>query len=171
MLYMHNKFTMEFLITKENIYRWLTEVKDPEIPVLSLVDLGVITGVTIDNTTVKIEMTPTFVGCPALDFMQEDIRKVMKEHGVEKVEIQVTYKRPWTSDMISDDGRKALKKFGLAPPPGRQLFEDLDVLEHAECPRCGNKDTELRNTFGPTLCRSIHYCNDCREAFEQFKPL
>lgn len=162
---------MGFPITKENVYAWLAEVKDPEIPVLSLVDLGVITGVSIDDSAVKIEMTPTFVGCPALEFMQDDIREVMRAHGVERVEIQVTYKRPWTSDMISEEGKKALKKFGLAPPPERRLFEDLDVLGHAECPRCGNKETELRNIFGPTLCRSIHYCNQCREAFEQFKPL
>jgi ring-1,2-phenylacetyl-CoA epoxidase subunit PaaD len=87
------------------------------------------------------------------------------------VEIEVSYKRPWTSDMISVKGKKALKEFGLAPPPERQLFTDLDILLHAECPRCGKSNTELRNTFGPTLCRSIHYCNDCREAFEQFKPL
>lgn len=162
---------MRTMITKEKIYTWLAEVKDPEIPVLSLVDLGVISEVTIDDTTVTIEMTPTFVGCPALNFMQDEIRKVMSAHGVTKVDILVTYRRPWTSDMISENGKKALKEFGLAPPPGRQLLEDLSVLEHAECPRCGKRDTELRNIFGPTLCRSIHYCNNCREGFEQFKPL
>lgn len=158
-------------ITSENIYTWLSEVKDPEIPVLSLVDLGVITDVTIEGKNVRIEMTPTFVGCPALDLMQSEIRQVLLSKGIETVKIEVSYKRPWTSDMISEKGKRALKEFGLAPPPERYLFTDLEVLEHAECPRCGNSNTELRNTFGPTLCRSIHYCNDCREAFEQFKPL
>ena len=146
-------------------------MKDPEIPVLSLVDLGVITEAEIIGNRIRIELTPTFVGCPALEMMQQEIRAVLQKRGLDQVSIHVSYKKPWTSDMISEDGRNALKKFGLAPPPSRQLFSDLDVLEHAECPRCGNTNTELRNTFGPTLCRSIHYCNDCKDAFEQFKPL
>lgn len=157
-------------ITIENIYEWLSEVNDPEIPVLSLVDLGVITDVKVEGNNARIEMTPTFVGCPALDLMQSEIRQTLHSKGIETVEIQISFKRPWTSDMISEKGKKALKEFGLAPPPERHLFTDLEIL-HAECPRCGSPNTELRNTFGPTLCRSIHYCNDCREAFEQFKPL
>jgi phenylacetate-CoA oxygenase, PaaJ subunit len=158
-------------ITKDKIYKLLSQVKDPELPVLSLVDLGVITEVRLDDDRVSIEMTPTFVGCPALDMMQRDIRETLQENGINEVDIKVSYKRPWTSDMISEKGKEALRKFGLAPPPPRQLFEDLEVLEHAACPRCGNTNTDLKNTFGPTLCRSIHYCNDCREAFEQFKPV
>lgn len=158
-------------ITRDNIYAWLEEVKDPEIPVLSLVDLGVITAVTVDHEQVKIEMTPTFVGCPALDMMKNEIREVLYKNGIDKVDIEVSYKKPWNSDLISEKGRQALKRFGLAPPPPRELFTDLDVLEHAACPRCDGTNTELRNTFGATLCRSIHYCNDCKEAFEQFKPL
>lgn len=158
-------------ITKDQIYSWLEEVKDPEIPVLSLVDLGVITDITVAGTTVKIDITPTFVGCPALDTMQSDIREVLRQKGMQKIEIAVSYKNPWTSDRISHKGKQALKKFGLSPPPPRQLFSELEMLEHAVCPRCGNVNTQLRNTFGPTLCRSIHYCNDCKEAFEQFKPV
>lgn len=158
-------------ITRTDVLAWLEEVKDPEIPVLSLNDLGVITDVTIEGGDVRIEMTPTFVGCPALDMMKSEIREVLLTNGIASVDINVSYKVPWTSDKISEKGREALKKFGLAPPPSRDLFADLDVLERAFCPRCGQNNTELRNTFGPTLCRSIHYCNDCREAFEQFKPL
>jgi len=158
-------------ITAARVMEWLEEVKDPEIPVLSLVDLGVITTVTVENNAVSIELTPTFVGCPALDMMQSDIREILSGNGVSRVDIKVSYREPWTSDKISEKGRAALKEFGLAPPPSRAVFADLDVLEHASCPRCGQSNTELKNTFGPTLCRSIHYCNDCREAFEQFKPL
>lgn len=159
-------------ITINDIYSWLEEVKDPEIPVLSLVDLGVITNVQVQGSDVEIEMTPTFVGCPALDMMKNDITEVLKKNGVQNVLIDVSFKRPWTSDSISDKGKAALKKFGLAPPPSAQnLFTDIDILEHVPCPRCSGTDTELRNPFGPTLCRSIHYCNTCKEAFEQFKPL
>jgi ring-1,2-phenylacetyl-CoA epoxidase subunit PaaD len=159
-------------ITSDQVYEWLEEVKDPEIPVLSLVDLGVITAITVHHDHVKIEMTPTFVGCPALDMMQHDIREVLAGKGIQRIDIEVSYRKPWTSDRISDKGKEALKKFGLSPPPPRtQFFDELAVLEHAVCPRCGNSNTDLKNTFGPTLCRSIHYCNDCKEAFEQFKPL
>lgn len=159
-------------ISTNDIYHWLEEVKDPEIPVLSLVDLGVITGVAIDGEKVSIEMTPTFVGCPALDMMKSDIREVLSNHGVKHVDIEVSFRKPWSSDSISEKGKAALKSFGLAPPPSaKTLFTDIDVLEHVPCPRCSGTDTELKSPFGPTLCRSIHYCNNCREAFEQFKPL
>jgi ring-1,2-phenylacetyl-CoA epoxidase subunit PaaD len=159
------------MITTNMIYTWLEEVKDPEIPVLSLVDLGVITDITITGDDIKIEMTPTFVGCPALDMMKSEIKEVLIRHGAQNVDIIVSFKRPWNSDLISERGKEALKKFGLAPPPPREVFTDLEVLERAICPRCNLTNTELKNTFGATLCRSMHYCNDCREAFEQFKPL
>ena len=158
-------------ITQDQIYSWLEEVKDPEIPVLSLVDLGVITNVQLSDAGVKIEMTPTFVGCPALDMMKNEIHEVLTRKGVDNISIEVTFRKAWTSDLISEKGKLALKKFGLAPPPSREIFTELEVLEHAACPRCNGTDTELKNAFGPTLCRSIHYCNNCKEAFEQFKPL
>ncbi|MCU0358330.1 MAG: phenylacetate-CoA oxygenase subunit PaaJ [Cyclobacteriaceae bacterium] len=163
---MHNS------ITKEEVLTWLEEVKDPEIPVLSLVDLGVITAVDIRPEGVTITMTPTFVGCPAMDMMKSDVLEVLHKHGITHAEVQVSFREPWTSDKISTRGREALKSFGLAPPPsGKNLFTDIDVLEHATCPRCNGTNTELKSPFGPTLCRSIHYCLDCREAFEQFKPV
>ena len=159
-------------ITATDIYQWLEEVKDPEIPVLSLVDLGVITNGHVEGLQVAIEMTPTFVGCPALDMMKGDIIEVLQKNGIQKVDIEVSFRKPWTSDSITEKGKAALKKFGLAPPPSAQtLFTDIDILERVACPRCAGTDTELKNPFGPTLCRSIHYCNTCKEAFEQFKPL
>jgi ring-1,2-phenylacetyl-CoA epoxidase subunit PaaD len=153
------------------IYTWLEEVKDPEIPVLSLVDLGVITEVSVAEDGVQITMTPTFVGCPAIDMMKQEVKEVLEKHGIAKVDIQISFKKPWSSDLISEKGKQALKKFGLAPPPSMEIYPDLDVLEHAECPRCSGTDTDLKTPFGPTLCRSIHYCNTCKEAFEQFKPI
>lgn len=158
-------------MTKDQVLEWLEEVKDPEIPVLSLIDLGVITDVQIENSYVKIEMTPTFVGCPALDMMKSEIHETLTKHGVKNISIDVTFRKVWTSDLISEKGKQALKKFGLAPPPSREIFTELEVLDHATCPRCEGTNTELKNAFGPTLCRSIHYCNTCKEAFEQFKPL
>ncbi|MDH4298912.1 MAG: phenylacetate-CoA oxygenase subunit PaaJ, partial [Cyclobacteriaceae bacterium] len=104
-------------LTTAIIYSWLEEVKDPEIPVLSLLDLGVITAVHIDGEMVQIEMTPTFVGCPALDMMKNEISDVLHRHGVSEVEVKVSFREPWSSDKISEKGKLALKKFGLAPPP------------------------------------------------------
>jgi ring-1,2-phenylacetyl-CoA epoxidase subunit PaaD len=159
------------IITRERVYTLLEEVKDPEIPVLSLVDLGVITGVHVHESTVEVEMTPTFVGCPALEIMKQEVADVLKKHGAEHVNVNVSFREPWSSDKISEKGRMALERFGLAPPPSGPIINDIDVLEYATCPRCHRRNTEVRNLFGPTLCRSIHYCLDCREAFEQFKPL
>ena len=158
-------------MTIEQIYRWLEEVKDPEIPVLSLVDLGVITEVEVLGDVVKIEMTPTFVGCPALDYMKDEVKALLKNKGIEKVNVEVSYKKAWSSDLISEKGRAALKKYGFAPPPSAHVFADLEILENAICPRCNSINTEMKSPFGPTLCRSIYYCHDCKEAFEQFKPV
>jgi ring-1,2-phenylacetyl-CoA epoxidase subunit PaaD len=157
--------------SKDIVLKLLEQVKDPEIPVLSLVDLGVITAIETRDQDVKITMTPTFVGCPALDMMKSDITEVLLKNGFSNVDIEVSFASPWNSDMISEKGKIALKKFGLAPPPSTSLIQDLEVLEHVTCPRCNGTNTELKNAFGPTLCRSIHYCNTCHEAFEQFKPV
>jgi len=158
-------------MTREQIYAWLEEVKDPEIPVLSLVDLGVITEVEVSDGGIKIEMTPTFVGCPALDYMREEVETLLKSKGITHVQVAVNYKKAWSSDLISVKGRAALQKYGFAPPPSALVFADLEILENAICPRCNHTNTEMKSPFGPTLCRSIYYCHDCQEAFEQFKAV
>ncbi|GAA0890985.1 phenylacetate-CoA oxygenase subunit PaaJ [Fulvivirga kasyanovii] len=158
-------------ITEEQILEWLDEVKDPEIPVLSLVDLGVITDIDIDDHRVRVTMTPTFVGCPAIDYMKQDISDVLNSYGIDHVDVVVSFEKSWNSNMITEKGRKALKDFGLAPPPKHNLIVDIDILERIECPNCGSTNTILNSPFGPTACRSIHHCNDCKETFEQFKPV
>lgn len=159
-------------MNRELVLQWLEAVKDPEIPVLSLIDLGVITEVDVAGDTVRVEMTPTFVGCPAMDYMRNEVVSVLTHHGVKDPQVNISLKKSWSSDHISEKGKAALKSFGLAPPPGLQgVIQDIDILQHAVCPRCNGTNTVMRSPFGPTLCRSLHYCNDCREAFEQFKPL
>jgi ring-1,2-phenylacetyl-CoA epoxidase subunit PaaD len=157
-------------MTTAQIQQWLEEVKDPEIPVLSIVDLGIITGVEINGDAVTVALTPTFTGCPALDQIKADIRETLSRKGVKDVIVEVTFRTTWTTDRITERGKEALRQFGIAPPVSGYIA-DLDILEHAICPRCNGNNTEVKNTFGATLCRSIHYCTDCREAFEQFKPL
>jgi len=159
------------MFTTQQIWKLLEEVKDPEIPVLSLVDLGVITQIIVVAEDVRIEMTPTFVGCPAMEYMKSEVEGVLKNHGIKNVDVKITFNKPWSSDLISEKGKTALKKYGLAPPPSNKLFTDLEILETAICPRCDGSNTELKSPFGPTLCRALYYCHDCKEAFEQFKPL
>ena len=159
-------------ITVKEITEWLDEVKDPEIPVLSLNDLGVITGIRIeDSGKVVVEMTPTFSGCPAMDVMQQDVADVLNKHGIHNQEVRVTFETQWNSNLISEKRRKVLAEFGLAPPPKHNMVVDIDIIERVDCPQCGSDNTEMKTPFGPTLCRSIHYCNNCGEAFEQFKPV
>lgn len=157
--------------TKEDIINWLEAVKDPEIPVISLIDLGVITNIEIDNQgTVTVDMTPTFAGCPAMDYMKKDVEQVLQAKGVAH-RVNISFDIPWSSNRITNRGRKALKSFGLAPPQKYQLVPDIDILSRVSCPYCGSQNTDLKSPFGPTLCRSLHYCNDCKQAFEQFKPV
>lgn len=158
-------------INKDQVLEWLEEVKDPEIPVLSLVDLGVIKNISIEKDCIRVDMTPTFVGCPAMDYMQKDVENTLEKYGISNYQVNITFKDPWTSKDISEKGRKALKEFGLAPPREDFVIVDIDLLEHVECPYCDSTNTELKTPFGPTLCRSLHYCHDCRQAFEQFKPV
>ena len=158
-------------ITKADVLKWLEQVKDPEIPVISLVDLGVITDIDIDQSgKITVNMTPTFAGCPAMDYMKKDVERVLRDKQLE-CEVRISFETPWSSNRISEKGRKALKNYGLAPPRRYQLIPDLEVLNKVTCPNCDSEDTEMKSPFGPTLCRSLHYCNTCQQAFEQFKPL
>jgi len=161
------------MLTKEQVLTWLEEVKDPEIPVLSLIDLGVITDVTVSENgeKVQVEMTPTFSGCPAMDYMKRNVEEVLAKYGVQNFEVRMSFDKPWNSNKISEKGKAALKNFGLAPPPEHNFILDLDILEHVKCPYCDSDNTDLKTPFGPTLCRSMHYCNNCRQMFEQFKPV
>ena len=158
----------------QEIWDALQEVADPEIPRLSVVDLGVITNVSFDEESraAHIVMTPTFTGCPAIEYMKNEIgEKVRALPFIAAANVRVSFEEPWNSNKISERGRAALRESGFAPPPKHDGYIALDVLERALCPYCGSADTELQTPFGPTLCRSIHYCRTCSEAFEQFKPL
>lgn len=156
----------------ERVWQALEGVMDPEIPVVSVVDMGIIRAVGVGVEGVTVTMTPTFSGCPALDVMRRDIMAAVRELGVGQVTVQVVLHPPWSTEWISEAGRERLRRFGLAPPPrhGGQIAS-VAFFDLAECPRCGSTNTSLRNAFGPTLCRMIWYCNECRDAFEQFKPL
>ena len=165
---------------ERRIWDELTSIQDPEIPAIGLVDLGVIGSVALgDDRTVRIELLPTFVGCPAIGVMQTEIERRIGELGVaDVVEVRLSFDPPWTSDRITAHGRERLRLSGFAPPTpalpteagsGLTELDVLAVLPVAECPYCGSRNTTLDNPFGPTLCRAIYHCADCRQPFEQFK--
>ena len=157
--------------TQDTVWAALREVMDPEIPVLSLVDLGVVREVVVTGDAVCVTMTPTFSGCPALLEMQRLIRKRLGELGAGDVTVNTVLAPPWSSDWISAKGRRRLKAFGLAPPPVHDGDVQIMLFGAVTCPRCDSDDVTIKNTFGSTLCRAIYYCNRCQDAFEQFKAL
>jgi ring-1,2-phenylacetyl-CoA epoxidase subunit PaaD len=159
-------------VTAEAVREALAGVMDPEIPVVSVVDMGIIREVDVSPEGVAVTMTPTFSGCPALDVIRHDIEAAVRGLGADQVTVRVVLHPAWSTEWITDEGREKLRQFGLAPPP-RHAGDPVSVafFDLTECPRCGSTNTSLRNAFGPTLCRMIWYCNECRDAFEQFKPL
>ncbi len=155
------------------VWATLEEIPDPEIPVLSLVELGVVKGVVVEGGRVRVDFTPTFLGCPALDAMTRSIRDRIEALGAE-VEVRVVLDDSWSTDRISPAGREKLRAAGFAPPPLRsEAAVTLVQLERGahRCPWCGSTETRLENIFGPTPCRSIRYCKACRQPFEQFKTI
>jgi ring-1,2-phenylacetyl-CoA epoxidase subunit PaaD len=158
------------ILNKEHILQALEQVTDPEIPTVSLVDLGIITGIECQDDSVQVTMTPTFVGCPAIEVMKQGVEEVLRSF-TSKGTVIVNYDIPWDSNRVTEKGRNALKDFGLAPPPKYDIVLNLDILHSVSCPYCNSQNTVLQTPFGPTLCRSIHYCNSCLQAFEQFKPV
>ena len=160
-------------VTEADVWEALAEIPDPEIPVISLVDLGVIKDVSVDDGHVRIEFTPTFMGCPALEPMKLAMERKVAELGGEP-EVRVVLDDSWSSDRITPEGREKLRAAGFAPPSPRPVGK-LDLVQLRtgafRCPYCGSTETRLENLFGPTPCRSIRYCASCRQPFEQFKTL
>ncbi len=156
----------------ERIWSALESVKDPEIPLISVVELGIIADVSTDGPAVVVKMTPTFAGCPALDLLREQITRAVAAAGFDDVRVEVVFDPPWSTDRITPEGLRKIKEFGLAPPERcGSAGATVEALQRVACPYCDSKDTTLESIFGPTLCRAIHYCNACLQSFEQFKPV
>ncbi|WP_338469686.1 1,2-phenylacetyl-CoA epoxidase subunit PaaD [Niallia sp. XMNu-256] len=154
-------------IVKEDVLEVLATVKDPEIDTVSIIDLGMVESVSIVNQSVKVEILPTFVGCPALELIRENVEKAVNRlEGVEETTVEFINSPPWTSDRVTEQGMRGLKEFGIAPPPTH--FEE-DGSWHVDCPYCGSTYVTLDNLFGPTACRSILYCKSCKNPFEAMK--
>lgn len=155
-------------IKLERVWEQLQSVKDPEIDSVSVVELGMVEAIILDERKVTINMLPTFMGCPALDIIRKNVENEIGNLALfEQVQVVFIYEPPWTSDRISSVGREKLKEFGIAPPP--EL--DRNGEWHVDCPYCGSTYTTIDNIFGPTACRSILYCRGCKNPFEAMKPI
>jgi ring-1,2-phenylacetyl-CoA epoxidase subunit PaaD len=161
------------VVTAEQVWEALAEIPDPEIPVISLVDLGVIRSVDVSGDQVRVDFTPTFLGCPALEVMRNAMTDRIAALGAEP-EVRVITDDSWSTDRITPEGREKLRASGFAPPAPRENGgpQLVQLQSNAfRCPYCGSRDTALENIFGPTPCRSVRYCRSCRQPFEQFKTI
>ena len=159
---------------EDAVWAALQEVKDPEIPAVSVLEMGMIETVEVDGDAARVVVLPTFTGCPAIDVIKSDVRAgVLTVNGINSVTVETTFSPPWTSERITQEGRAKLKEFGLAPPTGSGpvLIDSIGLPTFAVCPFCGSKNTVNENPFGPTPCRALYHCKDCRNPFEQFKPI
>ncbi|HEY0415798.1 MAG TPA: 1,2-phenylacetyl-CoA epoxidase subunit PaaD [Gaiellaceae bacterium] len=160
-------------MTAADVWAALEEIPDPEIPVISLVDLGVVRDVAVDGERVRIELTPTFLGCPALDAMRRAMEEKVSALGAQ-ADVAVIQDDSWSTDRISPAGREKLREAGFAPPAPRAAGPTTLVQLRSKafrCPYCNSRETRLENIFGPTPCRSIRWCESCRQPFEQFKTI
>jgi len=158
--------------TEAAVWRILEEVPDPEVPVLSILDLGIVRSVQVlPDGQIAIRITPTYSGCPALDAINMDIRLKLIEHGYRGVKIEQQLSPAWTTDWMTETGKQKLKAYGIAPPNPKQQFckTELFADEAVQCPRCNSYHTETISRFGSTACKSLHRCLSCGEAFDHFK--
>jgi ring-1,2-phenylacetyl-CoA epoxidase subunit PaaD len=158
----------------EAVWAFLEDVKDPEVPVLSVVELGIVRDVKVTEDGVTVVITPTYSGCPAMHVIEEDIRAGLESRGVTSVKIETVFQPAWTSDWISDGAKRKLVAYGIAAP-GRASDEGglvtLSRRTPVACPYCKSTRTTVKSEFGSTACKSINFCNDCKQPFEQFKAI
>ena len=148
----------------------LERVMDPEVPVLSIVELGIVREVEVDpGGAVTVTVTPTYSGCPAMHTIESEIRSALRQAGFASVTLKTVYAPAWTTDWISPPAREKLRAYGIAPPGAATLVSLSGPSERVQCPFCGSPDTTLQSAFGATACKSLHVCRACRQPFEHFK--
>jgi len=157
---------------KKQILSLLEQVPDPEVPVLSVIDLGIVRDVILNNNEVEVIITPTYSGCPAMDVISMEIKMLLLEHGYKKVTVTSILSPAWTTDWMTDAGKEKLKAYGIAPPNPTRAVCDIGLFaeeEAVQCPHCGSYHTRLVSQFGSTACKALYQCNDCSEPFDYFK--
>ena len=160
--------------TKETVLKILSDVHDPEIPVLNIVEMGIVRNVECDGESVRVDITPTYSGCPAMKLIQDDIIAALQSNGYSSVEVNTVHTAPWTTEWIGDGARENLRRYGVAPPLSKSTATaSIFAMQKQEvaCPRCGSMETELKSEFSSTACKALYQCKNCKEPFEYFKKI
>ena len=169
---------MSDVAESERVRKLLAQIKDPEIPIVDILELGIVRAVSVTGGSVKIDITPTYSGCPAMAVIESEIRALLCAEGFHKIEINTVYAPVWSTDWITPEAKRKLKEYGIAPPQDKAADPPLSINtlvsintrpENIACPYCDSTDTSLRSRFGSTACKSLYFCNSCREPFEYFK--
>ncbi len=159
------------MLSKEEIHSLLSQIPDPEIPVINIQELGVLREVVVSGNEVEVVITPTYSGCPAMKQIEQDVISILKSVGIENGKVKMVYNPAWTTDWISDEAKEKLRLYGIVPP--EKTTADKGALmgkeKVLECPRCRSKNTEMISQFGSTACKALFRCRDCKEAFDYFK--
>jgi ring-1,2-phenylacetyl-CoA epoxidase subunit PaaD len=162
-------------IDRDEVMRILTEVKDPELPFIDIVELGIVRDVVVSDDGIRVDITPTYSGCPAMQVIEREVREILDRQGSAAVEVRTVYSPPWTTEWMSEETRQKFRDNGIAPPnpPSLGGIEELVTLRRArptiECPFCRSSNTTEKSEFGSTACKSIHFCNSCHQPFDYFK--
>jgi ring-1,2-phenylacetyl-CoA epoxidase subunit PaaD len=155
--------------TKEEIFSILSAIKDPEIPVMSIYEMGMLRDVLITDAGYEVILTPTYSGCPAMGIIEADIRMMLETNNVRPATVKLVFDPAWTTDWISDTAKEKLRRYGIAPPLHSSCNQDVFNNNIIKCPQCGSTDTVMISRFGATACKCMYKCNDCKEPFEYFK--
>jgi ring-1,2-phenylacetyl-CoA epoxidase subunit PaaD len=153
----------------EGVYDLISEIPDPEIPVITIKDLGILRGVELVNGSYVVTITPTYTACPAMKMIEDQIKEILLANGINKVKVVLNYAPAWTTDWLSEEAKAKLKKYGIAPPTGLACDKLFSMREEVICPRCNSKQTGLISRFGSTACKALYICKDCKETFDFFK--
>lgn len=167
---MLNGKRVSLLEKKKLIYRYLSEISDPEIPVINIVEMGVVKDVLFHGSKLEIKLTPTYSGCPAMDMIHQLVEEKLLFQGYNDVVITLVYKPVWTTDWMSNETKEKLRRYGIAPPVGKVTSKKaLLNKENVCCPQCGSANTEMKSMFGSTACKALYICKQCLEPFDYFK--
>lgn len=172
---MVTRTTSKAAASRESLLDLLSSIKDPELPVVDIVELGIVRDIVVDGDSVQVIVTPTYSGCPAMQVIEQDIVQALEGDGFKTVKVRYVFSPPWTTDWLSERTKAKLREFGIAPPTAVDTsgVNDLVTLRRnrktIDCPYCGSANTEERSEFGSTACKAIHYCNSCHQPFDYFK--
>jgi ring-1,2-phenylacetyl-CoA epoxidase subunit PaaD len=166
-------YTLEdyFMNSENKVWEALEQVRDPEIPSVSIIEMGMVQQVEVKAERVRVILMPTFSGCPALNLIKDQVASTLRSAGFENVEVQMDPTIAWSTDRILSGAFDKMKRLGISPPPKHAGHFERIIDASVLCPYCGSEDTIEKNDFGPTLCRAIYYCNHCQQPFERFKPI